>query len=251
MSHLYDRVAGLADLLAGFTDAPVRSRDERAVYDAWRIALKPRASRMLGRVERVADPVHWEFDEEREPELLRPSSWTLAVREFASLYTELVGAALQHGRMRIVWSPKTRFGIQAGTSRAPVHTKTKAKEVAAAKEALEKARRAKMRAAKLTLDSILKRLEVTRATLAATLDETKHCLAALQRAEETRLDGRIDRLAEGTRAREKAEDHLLAMARGRLKASRYRDDRPAGYGSLLRSDWLRPHGRLVRLLEGA
>jgi hypothetical protein len=248
--RLFLRVHDLGEMLEVFTVPPDRSRDERAVYDAWRIALKPRAKRMVRRVEKIGDPIRWEMDEDLLPENLHPAAWNLCVREFAGLYTDLAGALLQYGRVRIVWTPKTRFGIHAGTSRPMVTTKTKAKDITDRKKALASARKAKMSAAKKTLDGVVERLDLTRAALADTLDEVRHLAAALQKDEEERLVRRIDRIAEGAADRQKAEDLLVRMVQGRLKAERFHGDRPAEYGSLLRQSWLVPRARLIPLVDG-
>lgn len=124
-SRLYNRVVALEDRLEAFTAAPSRTTRERAVHDAWAAALKPRARRMAGRARRLADPRHWEFDEDRRPETLRAASWSLAVREFSSLYAELAGARAQYEHVRIVWTPKACFGIHRVQSASIVEGKSK------------------------------------------------------------------------------------------------------------------------------
>lgn len=249
---LYDRVVAMADRLAVLDETPRRSRAERAVYDAWAAVLKPRIKRMRAHAEWVADPRQWEFDAERYPEHLQPAAWSRVVREYAGLYTELAGAAAQYDHVRITWTPRVHFGIVRGRSRRVPEGKSKdrAKMQAEAKEALEKARKAKMKAAQETLDEILKRLNVTRTLLEALVDETRHLVAALQADEEARLAARVDRMAEGSRPREQAEDLLVELAQGRLRAARYGTERASGWGGLLRSTWLAPRARLVHEIEG-
>ena len=247
---LFDRANDLVSRIAELKAVPRRSTDERAVYDAWRIAVKPRATRMLGRVRRIADPRQWEFDEERRPELLRPGAWSLAVREMASLYVELSGALEQHERMRIVWSPRTRFGIHRGP-KTPIPTaKMKPKERAAARQALDQARKARMKSAQKVMDGIVKRLEETRKALREAIAEVRHVTAALQRAEEDRLARRVARLQEGARERQRAEDLLVELARGRLGAERIAGEKASRYGSRLRQEWLIERAKLIGLVEG-
>jgi len=249
---LYDRVVALADRIATFKEAPRRSKEERAVHGAWSAALRPRVASMRRHAEWVADPRHWEFDTTREPERLQAAGWKLAARELAALYTELAGALFQYERFRIVWTPRLRFGIVRGQSRRVPEGKSKdrAKMQAAARKALGNAKKAKVKAAQKILDGVVKALDAQRKTLRETLVEVRHLTAALQVDEEARLAKRVKRMAEGSKAREKAEDLLVDLARGRLRASRYGEERAAGWGSLLRSAWLAPRARLVRLVDG-
>ena len=249
---LYERVVALADTIATFGEAPKRTKEERAVHDAWSSALKPRIASMRRHAEWVADPRQWAFDAQREPERPQAAAWTLAVRELAALYTELAGALFQYERFRIVWTPRTRFAIVRGASRRVPEGKSKdrAKMQAEAKTALENARKAKVKAAQRLLDGILAALDARRKALRETLDEVRHLTAALQTDEEARLARRVDRMAEGSKARERAEDLLVELARGRLRAARYGEERAAGWGSLLRAAWLTPRARLVRLVDG-
>lgn len=251
-TKLYDRVVALADQVAAFREAPPRSREERAVHDAWTAALKPRRARMRRHAEWVADPRHWEFDERREPVRLQAAAWKLAVRELSALYTELAGALFQYERFRIVWTPRTRFALLRGTSRRVPEGKSKdrAKMQAEANKALQNAKKAKVKAAQRLLDGIVKALEAARQALRETLAEVRHVTAALQTDEEERLARRVERMAEGSSAREKAEDLLVELARGRLRAARYGEERAAGWGSLLRAGWLTPRARLVHLVDG-
>ena len=246
----FDRVSALADRLAALTPAPSKSAKERAVYDAWSAAIKPRARAMLRRAEKLADARNWEFDAKREPVRLRAAFWGEAVREVAYLYAQLSGALAQHEHVRIVWRPKMRFGVVRG-SNAPVSTtKQRAKAKAAEAKALESARKAKMKAARKVLDDVVKRLEVVRKELRALVKELRHVVAVLQGEDERRLAERTLALREGSKEREKAEDLLLDLARGRLNAERHRGSKASGYGTTLRQDWLRPRARLVHLLEG-
>ena len=249
---LYDRVVALADRIATFKEAPKRNKEERAVHGAWATALKPRVASMRRHAEWVADPRHWEFDAKRVPERLQAAAWKLALRELAALYTGIAGALFQYERFQIVWTPRTRFGIVRGASRRVPEGKSKdrAKLQAAAKQALANAKKARVKAAQKLLDGVVKALDARRKTLRETLDEVRHVTAALQVDEEARLAQRVDRMAEGSKAREKAEDLLVELARGRLRAARYGEDRAAGWGSLLRSAWLAPRARLVHLVDG-
>lgn len=246
----FDRTSALADRFAALIPAPRRSSKERAVHDAWAAAIKPRARPMLRRIEKIADARNWEFDDEREPVRLRAAFWREAVREFAYLYAELAGALLQHERVHIVWRPKMRFGIVKGSTALVTTTKERAKAKAAQAKALGTARKARMKAAKEVLDDLLERLDLVREELRALQREMRHLVAILQSHEEKRLVQRAQALREGSKDREKAEDLLIDLARGRLNAERYRDAKASGYGVLLRQKWLRPRTRLVRLLEG-
>ena len=246
----FDRVSALADRLAALIPAPRRSHQERAVYDAWEAALKPRARPMVRRAERLADARNWEFDAQREPVRLRAAFWSAATREIAYLHAELVGALTQHERVRIVWRPKTRFGVTRGSNAPVLTTKEKAKAKAAQAKALQSARKADMKAAKEVLDDLLERLEVVRKELRALRQEVRHVVARLQAVEEERLVERTRQLREGSAEREEAEDLLVRLAQGRLNAERHRDPQASGYGLLLRRGWLQPRARLVRLLEG-
>lgn len=247
---LFDRAGLLVERYRTFLAAPPRSGRERAVYDAWKVAIQPRSRRMLGRVERLADAAHWEYDAARRPVRLRASLWTTTVRDAAALYTELFGALHQHESVRIVWRPKLHFGAVKGTHAEIKTAKDQAKQRAAETKALEAAASARMKAAKKTLQDVLDGLERLRSALRAAIEETRHLVAALMEAEELRLQARIRELSEGTSEREHAEDLLVDLAQGRLNAKRYGEAKPAGYGSLLRRQWLRPRARLVRLLEG-
>ena len=249
---LYERVVALADRIATFGEAPKRTREERAVHDAWSAALKPRMANMRRHAEWVADPRHWAFDDEREPERLQAAAWSLALRELAALYTQLAGALFQYERFRIVWTPRTRFGIVRGASRRVPEGKSKdrAKMQETAKKALADAKKAKVKAAEQLLDGIVKALDARRKALGDALDEVRYLTAALQADEEARLARRVDRMAEGSKAREKAEDLLVELARGRLRAARHGEERAAGWGSLLRAAWLAPRARLVGLVDG-
>jgi formiminotetrahydrofolate cyclodeaminase len=137
-----------------------------------------------------------------------------------------------------------------GTKVSIKTAKTQEKARAAEKKALDTAQKAQMKAAKKVLSDVGTALGKTRTALRAALDEVRHLMAVLQEAEEARLQARIRELAEATSDRERAEDLLVDLAQGRLNAKRYGAERPAGYGSLLRREWLLPRGRLVRLLEG-
>ncbi|MFV1958780.1 MAG: hypothetical protein ACC662_05135, partial [Planctomycetota bacterium] len=139
---------------------------------------------------------------------------------------------------------------QRSPSTAVVTTKSKAKVRAAEKKALESARKARMKAAKRVLDSVLSRLEARRKMLGASAEDVQHLLAAPQTAEEARLVRRMQALEEGSPEREHAEDLLADLAEGRLNAERFRGTSPSGYGTILRRQWLQPRARLVRLLEG-
>jgi len=251
-TRLYDRVVTLADRLDVLDEAPGRSRAERAVYDAWAAAVKPRIKRMQRHAEWVADPRQWEFDDDRYPKHLQPSVWSRVVREYAGLYTELAGALGQHRHVRIVWTPRTQYGIQRGQSRRIPEGKSKdrAKMAQEAQEALDKARKAKVKDAKETLEDVLKRLATTRTLLEVLLDETRHLVAALQADEEARLAARVARMAEGSRKREQAEDLLVELAQGRLRAARHGAEQASGWGSLVRTAWLAPRAKLVRAIEG-
>ena len=249
---LFDRVVALAETVSTFKQAPSRTKEERAVHGAWSTALKPRLASMRRHAEWVADPRHWEFDSKREPERLQAAAWTLAVRELAALYTQLAGALFQYERFHIVWTPRTRFGIVRGTGRRVPEGKSKdrAKMQEAAKKALAGAKKARVKAAQKLLDGVVQALDERRKTLRGALAEVRYMKAALQVDEEARLAKRVKRMAEGGKAREKAEDLLIELARGRLRAARYGAERAAGWGSLLRSAWLTPRARLVRLVDG-
>ncbi len=246
-----DRVVLLADHLRGLLAAPPRTAAERVRYDAWKAAIEPRARRMGARVERLASARAWEYDAARRPERIRASLWPTTVREMAALYTELAGALLQHERVRVVWRQRLFIGTMKATGGGGIVTaKDEAKVRAGEKKALDDARRANQHAAKAVLDEALQGLQETRVELRALLAEVRALVAALQEAEEARLQARVRALPEDTSEREHAEDLLLDLAQGRLDAKRFGEEQSSGYGSLLRRRWLLPRDRLVRLLEG-
>lgn len=246
--RLFQRIEDLQKVLQGFKRPPTRTGDERVVHDAWTAALKPRAPRLERRAGRLADLKLWEFDEDRRPDHLRPGAWPEVVREAASLVAELAGALAQHERVRIVWRPKLRFGIQRGSNAPVATTKEKAKARSAAGKAREQAREAQQKAAQKILAASTKRLEEARTAIRAALAETRHLVAALQEAEEARLAKRAARLKEGTPAREEAEDLLVQLHQARLEGERHEGG--AAYGSILRRRWLQPRAKLIHRLEG-
>ena len=67
----FDRADALVERLREFTVAPPRSSREWAVHDAWKVAVQPRARRMIRRAEKIADGASWEYDDARRPIRLR------------------------------------------------------------------------------------------------------------------------------------------------------------------------------------
>ncbi len=94
------------DWLARHEKAPPRTRNDSALYDIWRAALRPRATRMRKRIETLMQRKHW-LPEQGMPERVKPASWSRFVREMAGLTTELSGALKQYESARI----KIRRGV--------------------------------------------------------------------------------------------------------------------------------------------
>lgn len=96
------------DWLAKHEVAPPRTRNDSALFDVWRAALRPRATRMRKRIETLMQRKHW-LPEHGMPERVKPDSWSRFVREMAALTTELAGALKQYQAARI----KIRRGVPA------------------------------------------------------------------------------------------------------------------------------------------
>ena len=95
--------------LARHESAPPRTKWDTALYDVWRAALRPRASRMTRRVLKLLQRKYW-LPKEGEPTHVKPEEWSRFVREIAGLMTELHGAWKQYVAARV----KVKQGV-------PVH----------------------------------------------------------------------------------------------------------------------------------
>ncbi|MDJ0520850.1 MAG: hypothetical protein QNJ90_02115 [Planctomycetota bacterium] len=95
---------------------PPRTRNDTALYDIWRAALRPRASRMRMRIDKLLRRGNW-LPETGAPERVKPAAWAMFIREVAALTTELTGAWNQYKRARI----KIKRGIPAERVRPVGH----------------------------------------------------------------------------------------------------------------------------------
>lgn len=118
----YELAELIRERLHAYTAAPRASARESAVRSAWRIALKPRARRMVGRMDHVSDSKRWDVRGETADTWAPQAKATARVmRELATLYVELATARKDMAKARIVEGRVTKFGhMRARRERKPI-----------------------------------------------------------------------------------------------------------------------------------
>lgn len=261
-------VRRLQKQIEGHAVPPPRSATDRALYDAWTAILKPRAARMAGRLKRLAAPKRWTYaDGGNWIEHLDPGEWSRAVREMASLYTELGGALKQYDSFTVRYKPLP--GAPAGPPDAFVldraiaflermeatfakrralggviwqdelrHYWTLVRHVDA-ELALYHQRLRKWEEAIADLEELQEKifagLEMKRRSLDLQMLSVRTLMSALQAAEEARLQRAVDDLPEEMRTEPAAR--LAALRGARRQAEGHRKE-PSRYGATLRQKWL-------------
>ncbi len=76
-------------------------------------------------------------------------------------------------------------------------------------------------------------------------------VAAAQQAEEERLAERVAAFPEVEDLQALAKKALAEMAKGRMKALRFNEDKLSKYGSMLRGDWMRHRSKLILRIKRA
>jgi hypothetical protein len=239
---VYPALLALRKEIAKFQVAPPRTRENTALYDCWSNVLKPRVSRMVAALDTWKDVRRWEFiDDDDNPDRLRPSAWPDVSAAAIRLYVDLAGSLDQYERFVVVWAPNARVGLVFAGNRAAAAARREAEK------ALDVERAAK---AKEVAAAIETALDLQRQTLAAHIASVKTVIARQQEAEEDRLEAGVDRLSRTAKDLPYARARLEALRAGRLNGQQHESDSPARYGAILRQQWLRPRGELVRTLEG-
>jgi hypothetical protein len=271
----------LKDRLAEHEMPPPRTDRDHALHDAWSSILKPRAARMTARVRGLLKRSRWEFVVENGVERARrflPKEWDGVVREMSMLYVELAGALEQYSRAKVTLT--TPLGAPA--TPVPPYPQDPASTLAAihslehdywvrwrsggvvvplqlhgywhllgslqAELIRREAAVARWKEAVQRVEDALARIEMgfqfQRDALALEMLAVRSVVAALQAAEEERLRALVDQRPPGSDERAAGEAILVEMASGRLEAEGLTEPPVSNYGSILRSRWLRPRGRL-------
>lgn len=264
---------------------PPSTEDVTALRDAWNAVLKPRVGRMAKRLERWTDPARWLFEEgEDTPYALKPDQWTAFTRDMASLATELHGAWKQYGSVKL--KPKESMAGSGYVPSAPrlvplaypwpvLYSSVLDRQAAGARlgrwgsssywRLLNRflyawdwswVRRAqwdeywrKRRAATKDLfEQLRSELDGTRDTLGDTLLGVQAFVAALQNAEEERVQQEcVPCRTQDETLVAMAEKALSGMHEARLQAEAFQGRSVSAYGTILRR-WLRAQKAAVDVL---
>lgn len=267
------------DWIAEHEKVPPRTDRDRALYDVWTAALKPRATRMRRRIDTLMKRKYW-LPETGQPERVNPKYWSKFTREIAGLGTELHGAwrgydkAQIQDRKGIAGTPATRtrapsyygyrgYGWPAGRWRGGIHARQRlggyytGVEINSYRNLMNRYRRGwdwrighcnacerdrfELQKKKREYVADRKRvLDTTKATLEQQMLSLQLLAAAMQATEEHALYAELQELPEGHLLREPAESVLVALRDARLRAERYSGNSSAEYGQLLRG-WIRAY----------
>lgn len=271
-----------------FRDPPPSTQDVTALKDAWNAILRPRISSMTRRLKKWSDPERWLFVEGEEyPVALQPDQWTAFTRDMASLTTEIHGAWKQYGTVKL--KPKESMSGHGYMPRGRVHAPLAYgwpslyggivdRQAAAGRlgrydshsywHLLGRFRyawdwsylrrqqwyeywRKRQQATKQMFEDLRAELNGTRDTLGETLLGVQVFVAALQNAEEERLQEEcIPCRTQDETLVKMAETALDGMHVARLKAEGYTGRSSSGYGTILRK-WLRSQKAAVKVLKVA
>jgi len=282
---LLDYVKALRRQVEQFRDPPPSTDDVTALRDAWNAILKPRIGRMTKRLERWSDPSHWVFEPgEDTPSGLKPEEWTAFTRDMASLATELHGAWKQYGTVKL--KPKESMAGHGYVPSAPRLTRIVYPWPVLYDSVLDRQAaglrlghwdastywhllgrfryawdwswlrrqqwydywRKRRQATKELFDDLRSELDGTRESLGETLLGLQVFVAALQNAEEERMQAEcIPCRTQDETLVEMAEKALSGMQEARLQAESFQGRSSSGYGTILRK-WLRSQKAAVQVL---
>ncbi|MDJ0973029.1 MAG: hypothetical protein QNJ98_01040 [Planctomycetota bacterium] len=278
----YELAGLLRNRMAAYTVTPRATTRESSVRSAWRVGLKPRARRMLARMDRVADSKRWDV-RGATPDTWAPTSETTArtLRELASLYVEIDAAQRQMAKARVVEQQVLQFGhIRPRAKRQPtremevngyqgqagfhlnhvfgggptsigVGLQSKVRRVRVkiydreVEQFLAEKRQAKIDA---QVAAIRARIDAYTNALGKDLELVRTLTASLQLAEEMRLATAAAELEDAAQ-RAEARDLLDQMKVGRIEARRTAFEKASRFGTSLRRDWLQKRAKLMKLLE--
>ena len=279
-------VQALHRQVAQFRDPPPSTDDVTALRDAWNAILRPRIGRMERRLERWGDASRWAFvDGEEYPVGLQPDEWTAFTRDMASLSTELHGAWKQYGTVKL--KPKETMSghgyMPAARPLTPLaypwpalYGSVMDRQLAGTRlggwdsqsywHLLGRFRYAwdwsylrrqqwnqywlkRQQATKKLFEDLRSELDGTRDTLGETLLGVQAFVAALQNAEEERLQEEcIPCKTKDETLVKMADTALEGMHTARLNGESYQGRSPSGYGTILRK-WLRSQKAAVKVLR--
>lgn len=273
----------LQDGLRVYAEKPAPGWDRREQY-AWTTYLKRRAPKMNSRLRVMLSDSKWVFEEEeRRAVALASSQWTRAIQELGGLYTELDAAAQGYRRINVSetsayrnWDrrhPRPKSILHAPSYPALVKVRNDiayyrrkgyiipadwialersllylcGRELVAMQAAWEADKRTAYAEIKAAAEATRRALEDRRASLLTDQGRVRDWMAALQEAEERRLEDAIGEL-EGE-ALAAARKLLGQMAAGRRAAQRFGGGGASGYGAVLRKQWAGPRRKLLALLK--
>ena len=277
------RVLGeaLHDQLVEVVRKPIPGWEGRMQY-AWKIYIKPRASRMSRRAQKVLKS-KWVFADDGTATALEPKHWPRVIQELSGLHPELLAASkgmdkvkVSERRARLVWSKANKMPHSiAGTPSYSAFLSVRA-DIARCRRAnalvpsewlvrerdLERQCHLELVAQQ---KAFTQRKADTFSQFTAAADQTRTALrdkqdafagaaktaydwmAVLQEAEEQRLRKLVATLPGD--AREKAGTLLRDMGAGRRSAVGRRHTSDSRYGHAVRQGWSGPRNKVVKLLE--
>lgn len=279
-------VQALHRQIAQFKDPPPSTQDVTALRDAWNAILRPRIGRMTKRLEKWSDASRWIYLEgEEHPVALKPDQWTAFTRDMASLATELHGAWKQYGTVKLKpkesmsghgYMPRGRPLTRLAYPWPTMYGSIMDRQTAGGRlgrwdshsywHLLGRFRyawdwsylrrqqwyeywRRRRQATKKLFDDLRSELNGTRDTLGETLMGVQVFVAALQNAEEERMQEEcIPCKTKDETLVKMAETALEGMHTARLNGESFQGRSSSGYGTILRK-WLRSQKAATKVLR--
>lgn len=284
-------VLGLKEEMEQHKKRPLEDGPGGELYTAWKLNVKRRAPRMAAKATELARSSFWEFDEQGEAALrLKEQQWGPAVRRLGTIYTDLGGAAKGYDKVTVspdraiaLWDRRHPPPATTGLTPAGVLLRRVRAEIAAyrllkkivpgwllreldrliLRERVEIAARVEARRRweedrTRAHEEIRARVEATRALveqqqalLLGQMESLRALTAALQEAEEQRLEQSLDAFPPDDPVHAATKEHFLEMRQGRLQAERFSDPRTSRWGGLLRQGWMVPRAKVLKEVEKA
>ena len=277
------RVLGeaLHEQLGALTGKPDQGWEGREFY-AWKVYLKPRASRMNRRVLSVLDQ-KWILSDKGRAIALPPTQWTRVIQELCGLHPELAaadkgyrGVKVSEKRARRIWDrahpiPKSIVGTPSYSTLTALRSdilhhqrlgylipsswyerernleRQCQLELVSQQQAWKTEKEQAYLGIKTSADETRTALREKQDAFGAAAKLAYDWMAALQEAEERILKKKIAPL-EGD-ARKTADALVKNMAAGRLSAIGRRHTSSARYGQAIRQGWAGPRNKLLALLK--
>lgn len=284
-------VQALRRQIEQFRQPPPSTDEVTALRDAWNAILRPRISSMTRRLDKWSKAERWLFVEgEDVPVALNPEEWTAFTRDMAKLITELHGAWKQYGSVKLkpketlsghgympqgrVYAPlaypwptlygsvidRQAAGVRLGRWDASSYWHLLGRfRYAWDWSYLRRQQwyaywRKRQQATDQLFEDLRAELNGTRDTLGETMLGVQAFVAALQNAEEERLQEEcIPCKTKDETLVEMAEKALDGMQTARLNGESFTGRSSSGYGSILRK-WLRSQkaaSKVLRIAEEA